>query len=91
MLDDYLADEHVHGFIRFLADVISGDVAVDHEYDDRFLDRQNHPDFARSFHNLEDEFDAYYWPNPDDGFAGNLEILGPLKRRLRDARSGLRA
>ena len=39
LLENYLADEHVQGFIRFLADVISGDVPVDHEYDDRFLER----------------------------------------------------
>ena len=32
LLENYLADEHVQGFIRFLADVISGDVPVDHEY-----------------------------------------------------------
>ena len=87
VLQDFLEDEHVQGFIQYFADVICGDAEVNHEYLDRFLVKRARPYAQRTFQRLEDAFDAYYWPEPDDSFSENIEILEPLKIRLRNARA----
>ena len=87
VLEEFLEDEHVQGFIRYFADVISGDEDVNHEYEDRFLLKRARPYAQRTFQHLENAFYAYYWPEPDNTFEDNMDVLDPVKDQLRNARA----
>ena len=71
-------------FIEYLAKVIAGKIDINHTYDDRFLAKRK-KESKREFKTLEDAFNKYYWPEPDDGYKKNYGLLQGLSKGIRIA------
>ena len=78
----YLKDNEE--FIEYLAKVIAGKIDINHTYDDRFLAKRK-KESKREFKTLEDAFNKYYWPEPDDGYKKNYGLLQGLSKGIRTA------
>lgn len=84
-LEELFNDKYVKEFSdQYLPKVLTGKITIDHKYDDRFLKKRNKPS-KRHFITLENAFNAYYWPNPNDDFDKNNQELKDIQVNLTEA------
>jgi hypothetical protein len=75
--EEFLIDKQVAAFVRFLADVISGGVIIDHHY----IDRKKKCEFK--FNTLLDAFEKYHWSGK--GYEENALRLDVLTSKIKNA------